>query len=87
MSKLSQSIFLMENQLKTLQSVTRNGRISYKGDHIGYIDIYADKHNIIHLYPMGLKIVPKRHFRVNNEIVTAYYSYHSNNMAAILDMY
>ena len=24
----SQSIFLMENQLKTLQSVTRNGRIN-----------------------------------------------------------
>ena len=39
----SQSIFLVENQLKTLQSVTRNGRINYKGDHVGYIDIYVDK--------------------------------------------
>ena len=43
----SQSIFLVENQLKTLQSVTRNGRINYKGDLVGYIDIYVDKHNII----------------------------------------
>ena len=43
----SQSIFQVENQLKTLQSVTRNGRINYKGDHVGYIDIYVDKHNII----------------------------------------
>ena len=43
----SQSIFLVENQLKTLQSVTRNGRINYKGDHVGYIDIYVDKYNII----------------------------------------
>ena len=41
-----QSIFLVENQLKTLQSVTRNGRINYNGDHVGYIDIYVDKHNI-----------------------------------------
>ena len=39
----SQSILLVENQLKTLQSVTRNGRINYKGDHVGYIDIYVDK--------------------------------------------
>ena len=43
----SQSIFLVENQLKKLQSVTRNGRINYKGDHVGYFDIYVDKHNTI----------------------------------------
>ena len=43
----SQSIFLVENRLKTPQSITRNGKIIYKGDHVGYIDIYVDKHNII----------------------------------------
>ena len=43
----SQSIFLVENQLKKLQSVTRNSRINYKGDHVRYFDIYVDKHNTI----------------------------------------
>ena len=37
----------MENQLKTTQSVTHNGRINYNGDHFVYIDIYVDKYNIV----------------------------------------
>ena len=77
----------MKNQLKTIQSVTHNGRINYNGDDFVNIDIYVDKYNIITLYFIGSKIVPKRHFRFKNEIVTAYYSYHSNNMAIILDKY
>ena len=42
-----QSIFLVENQLKTIQSVIHNGRIKYNVDHFVYIDIYVDKYNII----------------------------------------
>ena len=56
----SQSIYLVENQLKTLQSVTRNGRINYKGNHVEYIDIYVDKHNIIRSILHGLENIPKK---------------------------
>ena len=55
----SKSIFLVENQFKMLQSVTRDGRIDYKGNH-GYIDIYVDKHNIIRSILHGLENSPKK---------------------------
>ena len=57
----SQSIFLVKNQLKAIQSVTHNGRINYNGDHFEYIDIY-DKYNIITYIPHRLKNSPKKTF-------------------------
>ena len=54
----------MENQLKTIQSVTHNGRIKYNGDHFVYIDIYVDKYNIITSILHRLENSHKKTFQV-----------------------
>ena len=56
----SQSIFLVKNQLKTIQCVTHNGRINYNGD--VNIDIYVDKNNIITYILYRLENSPKKTF-------------------------
>ena len=50
----------MENQLKTIQSVTHNGRINYNGDQFLYIDTYVDKYNIISSILHRLENSPKK---------------------------
>ena len=58
----SQSIFLVKNQLKMIQSVTHNGRINYNGDDFVNIDIYVDKYNIITYILHRLENSPKKTF-------------------------